>query len=343
MNPLAHRCALGLLVVGLSACFTSHERYVVVDSDARTIGSDGFPGALFTFDRTAHSIEILAADARFVDPQCVVVDRDDSVLVVDMTARPNDPSHHGAVFRVDTKLGVVTDVFSSPLWSMPTNAALDPRRDVLYVVDRAGTFGAESVRGCVFALDLKTGASTVAYSDPQFVAPSAATVRGDGRLIVLDADAPDPKLPEQGILFELGATPADTRTLVRLSRCVSPLGCVPERDGSFLVLDANADPLHRGGPLGAIFRADPRSGETTLLASPLEFRDPVRGCLTDDGLLLFADANADPEGKGPDPAGKGQNITGPGALFYCDPQTGAVTLAATSPRFVNPVDVARLP
>lgn len=333
---------LGCLIA-LGACSWSHERYVVVDSDARTVGTDGLPGALFTFDRTSGEVEILAADRRFVDPQCAIVDRDGSLLVVDFTAKPGDPNHHGAVFRVDARLGVVTQVYTSALWSMPTNAALDPQRDVLYIVDRAGTFGAETVRGCVFALDLKSGASSVAYADPQFVAPSAALFDPTGRLIVLDADAPNSALAEQGIVFDLGPPPSAARELVRLQHCVSPLGFVRDRDGTFLILDANADPLHRGGPLGAIFRADPRDGSTTLLASPDVFRDPVRGCLTDDGQILFADANADPEGRGPDAAGKGQNVTGPGALFLCDPATGAVTVAATSPRFVNPIDVTRLP
>lgn len=339
---LARSIAIGL-TAALCACSWSRERYVVVDSDARTLGADGFPGALFTFDRESHAIEMLAADHRFVDPQCVLVDRDGSLLMVDFAAKPEDPSHHGAVFRVDATLGVVTQVYTSKLWSMPTNAALDPRRDVLYVVDRAGTFGAETVRGCVFALDLKTGASTIACSDPQFVAPSAALFDPDARLIVLDADAPGSNFAEQGILFDVDPTQGTARELLRLTQCVSPLGFLRERNGAFLVLDANADPLHRGGPLGAIFRADPAQGTTTVLASPPEFRDPVRGCFTDDGRILFADANADPEGRGADPVGKGQNITGPGALFYCDPTTGAVTLAATSPRFVNPVDVTRLP
>ncbi|MBI4879168.1 MAG: hypothetical protein HY812_05845 [Planctomycetes bacterium] len=116
-----------------------------------------------------------------------------------------------------------------------------------------------------------------------------------------------------------------------------------EPEGTFLVFDANADPRGAGTPLGAIFRFDPATGATALVACDPLFRDPVRGCFAEDGLVLFVDANADPEGRGPDAAGRGQNATGGGAIFSLDRATGEVRVLAVPAAFVNPVCILRAP
>ena len=336
---LALAAAIGVL--GSSACIDaestaeSTEACLVVDADALQDGVDGFPGAVFRVRLDSGDVDTFAADPRFRDPQDIEPLGDGRYLLVDFEAKEGDG--RGAVFVLDAD-GAIAAAHTHPRMRAPTAiAVVDPRR--AYITDRATRLDDSPGQGALFVLDPSAGDWSVA-GDDRFRAPADVVVLPDGDLLVLDADARRPGSPgEEGALFRVDPNTREVTDVVWLRGTISPLGVVPEPDGTLLVLDVNADPHRVGGPLGAVFRCSLGSRETTLVASVIAFRDPVAGALRDDGSLLLVDANADPHKRGPDAVGRGQNLTGGGALFRLDRERGAVTLLHAPAAFVNPVDV----
>ncbi len=317
--------------------------YFVVDVDARQPGVDGFPGAVFRFDARTKTLARFAADPRFVDPEELLVRKDGSLALIDMAADPERRGKNtGAVFVLDGQTGAVTRVLAPKEFVMPV-AIAETQDGTVLVVDRAANPQADGRRGCVFALDLATGATRVFSSDPAFRAPAFVVPRADGSAILLDADTKSRFAPAEGVLFRITPGNAASERIADLADTVSPLTLLPEPEGTWLVFDVNADPVHRGGPAGGIFRVDVAKGSTSLVSADIRLRDPVRGCFARDGSVLFVDANADVEKTGPDAANRGQNATGPGALFRLDRASGKVDFVATFPEFVNPVDVRPAP
>lgn len=345
--------ALGpVLTVATALAFAScdpsvaPERYLIVDSDARQDGVDGFPGCLFLFDRGANTVEPFVADARFLDPQMAILDGADDLLVVDFAAHPVEGGGSGAVFRVDLGTRTVTDIWSPPSFRAPCAIARGPG-DRLYVVDRwaiapPGKDGSRG-RGALLTLDLATGACRVLCDDERLSAPAFALVEENGDVLLLDADAKTGDGIYEGVFFRVSADDGKATEVGKLDHGISPLSMLREPDGALLVFDVNADVEGLGVPLGAIFRFRLDDGSTELVASSHTFRDPIRGVLAPDGSVLVIDANADPEGRGPDAVGRGQNVTGGGAILRLDPKTGAVSVVTAPPEFVNPVCILRLP
>ncbi|MFH0944617.1 MAG: hypothetical protein V2A76_05410 [Planctomycetota bacterium] len=342
----ARTLLLLILVAGFSSCSPSeerHETYLIVDADAPMEGVDGLPGAVFAYDRTANSLARFSADSRFVDPQMAVFEPDGKILLSDSSATPSGTrGGTGALFRIDGRSGQVLGLFTSPLFMAPNALALGPD-GTIYVTDRyAQPAGCEG-RGVVFAVDGNFERCEVAMTDARFAAPAFVVWEPEGSLLLLDADTPTGTPGDEGVFFRSVPGSGEVKDVGHLAGTISPLGFLREPEGSLLVFDANADPHRLGGPLGAIFRFLPETGVTTLLLSRQPLRDPVRGCLADDGKVLFVDANSDPLKRGPDVAGRGQNITGCGALFSFDRRTSELELLLSPEEFVNPVSITRRP
>ncbi|MFG0315623.1 MAG: hypothetical protein ACF8XB_00015 [Planctomycetota bacterium JB042] len=312
------------------------ESYLVVDADAGPDGEADLGGAVFLWNRTDGSLAPFAADPRFVDPQRALVLEDGDVLLLDLAAETPDGA--GALFRIDGTTREVGAPIGFVGFDRPVGLTRGPGETV-YVTDRSALPHGES-RGAVFRVDLPTGEVVGAWRDHRFRAPSVLLARADGTLLLLDADARTGNGADEGVLFTIDPETGQVAEHARLVGAVSPLGLLEEPDGGLLVFDANADPRGVGGPLGAVFRVD-RDGATSLVVSDHPFRDPVRGCLGEDGTVLLVDANADPAGRGPDRAGRGQNLTGGGAILALDRATGATRVALAPPEFVNPVDLVR--
>lgn len=321
-----------------SAVRPSGESYLIVDADAGPLGDDDLGGAIFRWDRATGTVEPFVVDPRFVDPQRAARLENGDLLVLDMAAET--PHGRGGLFRVDATSRAVADPIGSAAFDRPVALAVGPG-DAIYVADRSAMPHGEA-RGAVFAVDLERGEVTVVANHVRFRAPSFLIAGSDGTLLLLDADARTGDGADEGVFFRIDPTTGVVAEHAKLAGAVSPLGVLDEGDGSLLVFDANADPNRIGGPLGAIFRLA-GDGTTTVVASDHPFRDPVRGCFGDDGAVLFVDANADPEGRGPDRAGRGQNVTGGGAILALDRTTGAVSVLAAPLSFVNPVDIMRWP
>ncbi len=345
------RAALALLAAslagGANGCAGERsagrgEAYFIVDADAAGGEAGALGGALFRFERATGETRLFCADPRFVDPQLALTAEDGDLLLVDFAAEPDGRGRAGAVFRIDGRSGQVKACFTPQGFAAPTGLALGVGGEV-YVTDRRARPPGAQGQGALFALCLADGSCRVVATDARFVAPAFVLRQEDASLLLLDADVPGKKPGEEGAVFRVDPSRGAVSECGRLAGAVSPLGLLAEPEGTFLVFDANADPRGAGAPHGAILRFDPDSGATEVVACDPLFRDPVRGCVADDGLVLFVDANADPEGRGPDPAGRGQNATGGGAIFSLDRVSGAVRVVAAPAAFVNPVCIVRAP
>jgi hypothetical protein len=116
---------------------------------------------------------------------------------------------------------------------------------------------------------------TVYAASADFRGPVAATIGPDGALYVLDRDVrPFPGSEARGAVFRVDAHGNIARYATSsYFRRVADL----EFDslGRLFVTDADADPLGRGIPRGAIFRRDsPGDPEFRIFATPLRFENP---------------------------------------------------------------------
>lgn len=338
-----------------------HGRFLIADTDAPRTGAlaraepgaAGTPakaedliGAIYAFDPVTRETALFAQDPGFRDPQALARLDDGSWLVLDFAAPPlpaaKDSPARGAIFQLDGKTGATLRRFDSETFRAPTSLLILADSKVL-VSDRAALPSVDR-RGAVFELDLESGATRLVIAAPEFRAPSWLARTDDGTILLLDADAKaTPDAADEGVIFALDIAKGSATPRVVLTATVSPLGLLPLQSGDLLVFDTNADPKRLGGPLGAVFRVEgpnESAPRTVLVASVPRFRDPVRGCFGGDGKVWFVDANADPEKRGEDVAARGQNLTGPGAIFTLDVESGAIEFVASPLPFVNPVAIA---
>ena len=340
---------------------------LVLDADAGPpTGAGGGPrgaersGVLFVARaRTGggyHEAEVLAADARWLEPVDVAQLPDGSLLVLESRWAP-DPGApaRGALFRLlgrDTRpLAWWTDA------RLRQPVALARGADgTIYVSDRsADPLGLGRPTGCVFAIpvrpDGRAGEARLAAVGPELVTPGALLVLADGRLLVLDADAnphdlhlPDGRAATPGVLYELGTD--GLRPLLQPTETTSPIALLEPRPGELLLLDANHGT--RPGVMGdgALFRVAGDRLELLVdsirLGRPRALVDPAGMDVLPDGRLVVADANADPLALGEDGTGKGVYGTGPGALMVVDLAAGSVEPLVASRDFVTPVRVLRM-
>lgn len=163
---------------------------------------------------------------------------------------------------------------------------------------------------------------TIASAPAGLVQPVVAVLRPDRRLYVLDRGSDPLGLGRStgGVyLVDPSLRPADAVGELVFSSPLfrRPADLLLEPDGRILVLDADADPLDRGGSFGALFRGDPISHNFELVSADARFQQPSSLTYDRDGTLLVLDRTANP---------LGLSDTTPGALFRVDPATGATTL-----------------
>lgn len=165
-------------------------------------------------------------------------------------------------------------------------------------------------------------ALTIASSPAGIVQPVVAVLRPDRKLYVLDRGSDPLGLGRStgGVyLVDPSLRPADAVGELVFSSPLfrRPADLLLEPDGRILVLDADADPLDRGGSFGALFRGDPVTHNFALVTADARFQQPSSLTYDLDGTLLVLDRTANP---------LGLSDTTPGALFRVDPATGVTTL-----------------
>lgn len=355
---LAASLAASVAACGETPLPARPDALLVVDADA----GPGGRGRVFRVTLPGGDADVFAHDDRFVDPQRLIPDGGDGWWLLDAGAERRfdvaaAPEDEPALFALDARGGVGRRL-PLPTLRKPTGVV---RRDdgLLILSERGAPAGSGPTTatdpavpgaglGRLLLVDPGTGAVVPLAADARFRAPSDVRApSGDvvtDRVWLLDADARADEAPagEEGVLFEVDARDGRVLRALPLAGGLSPLGLLAAEPDGWVVFDANADPRGQGRPHGALFRVRVDPPRTELLAAGHPaFRDPVRGAWLDPSTLVFADANSDPEGRGPDTAHRGQNATGGGALLTYDLQRRRVDVLSAAGAFVNPVDVVR--
>jgi sugar lactone lactonase YvrE len=258
-----------------------------------------------------------------------------NLVVVDPEADPLITGDRpGAIYTLSPKASEnLLRVSAAPGFEDPTGLLVAPRK-LLVVADAnadPSDYGAGT--GAIFAVDSRgslTDPAQLLYSSPLLEEPVDVLLDELGRLLVLDRQAdPFGSGQARGALIRYDPETLQEEVLVSDPAFRGPVRILPWSDGTYLILDPQADPLGLGGEPGAVFRWTPgQAGLDVVFSRPgfpsLSGMNPGR-----DGRLLLVDADADPYGFG----------GGPGAVFEVDLDQGAVTdTLASSPSFRAPVD-----
>jgi hypothetical protein len=328
--------ALALASAGCRQPTPMAETWLVVDRDADPQELGGHPGALFTVDPKSGKVEVFCASDKWTDPVDVLPERDGSFLVLDYGS-----GRSGGIFRVSAN-GTQVRALQLP------EGLVDPTHfewaddGSLWIVDKNADplgFGkkANVSTGTLWRLTPDHKRLEIIATGPPLRAPACVCfVAGIPYLLDADAFRTEP-ISAEGAIFKVRPQLQPVETAVRLAGLVSPISMQPFRDGTFLVIDVNADPQPKRF-WGAVYLVDPKDASTTLFCRHPEFRDPASGLLVGDGLVVV-DASADPKGYGKDGAGQGYGGFGRGALFRIDLTWRRAHLVCASRQFVNPVRV----
>ncbi|HKB15324.1 MAG TPA: hypothetical protein VKF62_04630, partial [Planctomycetota bacterium] len=324
--------------------------WFLLDADADPRGFGERPGALFAVDLESGAVRTAASSPEWRDPTDLLFLEDGTALLLDYRDAPEpDGRNVGAIFRVDPDRGTSERVAIPDGLVDPVSFAREEDGSLL-IADKNASPGGRG-RGALFRLSPGYDRLAILAAGPPLAAPADVRRGADGHWYLLDADAGrrDP-LPEEG---RVRGPPPGEGTLFRVessglvpvcapAATLSPLSIVPEPGGTFLLIDANADPKEPARLRGAVFRVDPRSGGATLVCASGEFRDPLRGEWDGEDLLVV-DANADPGGFGDDGVGRGFGGFGRGAVFRLDPRTGRARAALVSREFRTPTALRSRP
>lgn len=263
----------------------------------------------------------------------------------------------------------------------PGALCLDAAGDIAYVVDaEADVAGTGEAGGGLFAFGARDGRFLASYASAEFRDPSGAFLDEDGSVVVVDANAdPDSTGQPHGALFSVNPSTGAVTLRVRHPSFVEPVAGMSMGDGTWLVVDRDADPEGLGGDVGTLFRVDPALETVTVLESGTFLVDPVGVTIGPDGRWFILDESADVGGVGGDtgcvfeflpganvvvPVVVNEALTSPTAIavgsqseiYLCDvtalarglsghvlryhPADGGVTSYASGPALTNPVGVA---
>ncbi len=316
------------------------DTWLVVDRDADPQHLGGHPGALFTVNPQSGKVEVFCTSAKWKDPVDVLLDRDGSFLVLDY-----HDGGTGGIFRVSAD-GKQVNALDLPKGLVdPTHFQL-ASDGWLWIVDKNADpqdLGkANAPTGTLWRLSPDHTRLEILATGPPLQAP-ACLAFVDGIPYLLDADAFRTKpISHEGAIFRVHpqqpGKPGRLETAVRLKGLLSPISMQPFGDGSFLVVDVNADPQRPSRHWGAVYLVNLSNASTTLFCHDPALRDPASATLVGDELLLV-DASADPKGYGKDGTGQGYGGFGRGAVFRIDLAQRRAHLACASKQFVNPVRV----
>jgi len=182
-------------------------------------------GAILRHEQGSGTVTTLAGpgDPDLRDPFALAFTEDGTLLVVDWESDPSGLGAdwvggvgHGGVYSVDLNTGALTllsdgtnhDVPgidpTETVFQDPIGVAWDPVRDLIYIADFSADGDNDGFfNGSVFSLDPATGQLRVVSAYWNFAAPTAITVRPNGRPLVVDA------VQDDSVLFEIDLGAAD--------------------------------------------------------------------------------------------------------------------------------------
>jgi len=243
------------------------------------------------------------------------------------------PRPHLSGRRASIALTLLVLVAASPYGSA---SAVDLRAGNLLITDRtADPLGFGDSRGILCLGDEASPIAIRVIASPRgFVDPQTAIALGDGRILVVDANAdPFAAGEQQGALYVVDPQDALPGRVVLYASSPywdNPTDLLLEPSGEVLMLDPDADPNHFGGHPGALFRVSGDRHTVSIVATSPSWVDPRSMVWDRDGTVLVWDTRADPLGLG----------GFPGALFRVDPRTGSVVPVFSARGFTTPWAIA---
>ena len=259
-----------------------------------------------------------------------------NILVSDRAADPlGYGDQRGGVFLLRYQADRV-QVAAFPLGLKDPSAVVAlPDRTFLVVDSNADPFGLGHEGGCLWRIDPRPDLSDVKAellsASPNFVDPVDVLIEPEGTFLVLDSNA-DPlrtnRLP--GAVFRVNTTTGNVDLVTSYRDFVQPRSIAWDLDGTVLIVDQAADPLHLGTPGGALFRLNRVTGVVSLVFAftPPRFRAPAAVVVLPNGDYLIADKDADPNTRG----------NSPGAIFRL-PRAGTPEVFLADPLFDEPIDL----
>lgn len=266
------------LVQPNDVCFLPDGRIAVLDRRSQPRGSGAVSGGIFAIDPENGKVDTLLAVADHPElrtPLGLAAGRLDELLIVDKDANPQGYSGQpGAVFSLNTRTGLVNLVVASPFFREPIDAALETNGRILIVDYEADPFGQNPHGGALFEYDPSSGHfEVIRVPTGKFVDP-IAVVEGPGRRVYVTDISADPMGfgRNTGAIYEIRRATDDLfLTAVADTVLVDPTDVYPQRDGSLVITDREANPFNL--PVrdrGAVFLARSAGGSPEIVtADPL--------------------------------------------------------------------------
>jgi DNA-binding beta-propeller fold protein YncE len=284
-------------------------------SGAVVLRADPATGSLVEISRNGKQ------GTRFVHPYDIAVDRDGSLLVVDMGgfAESQQPDiADGAVLRVDPLTGDQSVVSEGGSLIDPAGLVVAPN-GTIYVVDNVGVAG----KRAVVRIDPLSGAQTIVTEGGQLCNPFGIAREADGNLLVANYGdfAGVNCVRSGGSVIRINSTTGGQAEVTRDGLFAQPFGLAVEPGGRILVVNETS-------PAAGVSAVDPVSGAQTAITSnsPSDtLRLPARIAVAPNGKLLVTDFELE---------------DGRGGIVEVEPRDGSQRLVHGGPPFYRPLGIA---
>ena len=273
----------GLLVNPSDSVFLEDGRLAILDLDS----PGGQLGAILVYSpNTADTLSVLLALRRelgFVRPAGLTLDRDGTLLIIDMDSNPgrypytpanpfNPDPGPGAIFRYNALTRVLSVAVAEPGFHQPLDAVVDRQGELVVVDYDGGRFR----QGSLWNLP-PGGAAVEMVLDPGlFLGPTGVTVDAANDLYVCSFHSTGGPNPKGGAIYkvhrgqDVTVSVASADTLLR-----EPIDLTVGPDGNLLVADRAANPLQLPAfDRGAVFKLDPSTRALTVAAASGLLRRP---------------------------------------------------------------------
>ena len=255
-----------------------------------------------------------------------------NLYVLDADADPLGTGQHpGAILKVQQRSGTTATWFSDPSWRSPVSLAVvgetDPR---VFLLDQTAV-APGGRRGVLFEIDPADLSTRVAAADSTWYRAESIVPFSDSELLLVDSWADPFELDAPvgpGAVYLVNPELGLSIPIASDTSWVRPIDIVQTKAGRWLLLDADADPLHTGQRRGAIFSLDIITGETTFFAASASWLQPVAITVAQDSTIYVVDQQATPSG------------LGRGSVWRLRDEPGTEpTLFDVSDEFVRPYDL----
>jgi hypothetical protein len=299
------------LVQPTDLCFLPDGRLAVLDRRSQPRGPDLPSGGIFLIDPSNGRVDTLFAVADHPElrtPLGLAAGKLNELLLIDKDANPSGhPGQPGALYSVDVRTGELNLIVSSPQFREPIDATLETTGRILIVDYEADPFNQDPRGGALFEYDRDRGLILILRVPAgKFVDPVAVVEGSDRRIFVADLSADPLGLHRNtGAVYEIRRDSNDLfLTAAADSMLVDPVDVYPQRDGTLMIMDREANPL--GLPprdRGAVFKGRPGLDDLTLVtADPLLYGPEAVAGFEEGSLALSTftvlDTNGPPTGAG---------------------------------------------